>query len=400
MAKVGYRIKSDKQQAVSIYANFRSPGSKMLETRTGLSVHPKDWTSSKQRTRGKDPHLQQLNYDLSDLSNYLSKSINEVSVKGEAVNLKWFKQAVSSFFNRIEEKDLMLVGNFMDEFLNRIEKGEIAYKPNTIKSHKQFKNMLEEYEVDVEYSLRFDLLDRSQWDDFYSWLLNEKKFKPTYIPRILSRLKFLCNEAASYGIKVDPSYLAYKGRTSSSGDYINVLTEEELELIKRYEPKNNHLANTKKWIVMGFYMGQRASDLLKITSKDIRKSKEGDLLINIKQVKTGKSITIGVKDPYVKQIVDSEFPHPISLQNLNQYFKKLSELAGINSPSQGYLKNSSNRLELVTGPKYLFLSSHDLRRSFATHYFNKGIQTSILMNITGHSRESDFFKYMYNVSIK
>ena len=41
----------------------------------------------------------------------------------------------------------------------------------------------------------------------------------------------------------------------------------------------------------------------------------------------------------------------------------------------------------------VLLSSHDLRRSFATNYFGK-IETPILMQITGHSKESTFLSYI------
>jgi integrase len=39
------------------------------------------------------------------------------------------------------------------------------------------------------------------------------------------------------------------------------------------------------------------------------------------------------------------------------------------------------------------ISSHDLRRSFATNYFGK-IETPILMQITGHSKETTFLSYI------
>ena len=44
-------------------------------------------------------------------------------------------------------------------------------------------------------------------------------------------------------------------------------------------------------------------------------------------------------------------------------------------------------------PKYQLLSSHDLRRSFATNHYGK-IPTPILMKLTGHSRESAFLEYV------
>jgi integrase len=44
-------------------------------------------------------------------------------------------------------------------------------------------------------------------------------------------------------------------------------------------------------------------------------------------------------------------------------------------------------------PKYELITSHTMRRSFATNYFGK-IETPILMEITGHSRESTFLSYI------
>lgn len=43
--------------------------------------------------------------------------------------------------------------------------------------------------------------------------------------------------------------------------------------------------------------------------------------------------------------------------------------------------------------KYELICAHDLRRSFATNYFSK-VETPILMQITGHSKESNFLKYV------
>lgn len=44
-------------------------------------------------------------------------------------------------------------------------------------------------------------------------------------------------------------------------------------------------------------------------------------------------------------------------------------------------------------PKYAILTSHDLRRSFATNFYGK-IPTPILMNMTGHRLEATFLSYI------
>ena len=57
------------------------------------------------------------------------------------------------------------------------------------------------------------------------------------------------------------------------------------------------------------------------------------------------------------------------------------------------MNSKTNRKEIVNLPKYEMLSSHDLRRSFATNYFDI-VPTSILMNLTGHTKESTFLEYI------
>lgn len=53
----------------------------------------------------------------------------------------------------------------------------------------------------------------------------------------------------------------------------------------------------------------------------------------------------------------------------------------------------TRRRKLGVYSKYSLISSHDLRRSFATNYFGK-IPTPILMQIRGHSKETTFLSYI------
>jgi integrase len=397
MAKIGFRLRSKEDKPVSIYVNVRPPSGSMLETRTGLSIHPSYWNSVKQTPKGREANHQQISYTLKDLSLYLEKVINEASSNGVLMNTAWFKKSVELFFNRVEEKDLVIVLNYYEDFLSKMldnREGAVGLKPNTIKAYKSFKLILSDYEKDIESVLRFDQLNKDFFEDFYSWLLNKKKYKPSYIPRIISRLKTICIEAASSEINVHSYYLSYKPKHSKSERIINIINEDEIELIKYHNSSRDYIENAKKWVLIGLYIGQRVSDLLEITPKDIRQIEDGIVLIDITQRKTGKNITAGVKDPYVVDILLNSFPRSISSQNLNIYIKKLCEECGIDEETKGYVRNDDDREELVTGPKYMFLSSHDLRRSFATNYFYKGIPAAEIMHITGHSRQNTFFDYI------
>ena len=69
-------------------------------------------------------------------------------------------------------------------------------------------------------------------------------------------------------------------------------------------------------------------------------------------------------------------------------------MAGIDQIIKGNKMCSiTKRVEFGMYPKYELIASHAMRRSFETNYFGK-IETPILMEITGHSRESTFLSYI------
>ena len=49
---------------------------------------------------------------------------------------------------------------------------------------------------------------------------------------------------------------------------------------------------------------------------------------------------------------------------------------------------------ITTKHKYTCVSTHTARRSFATNSYLRGIDTLLIMAITGHKTESEFLKYI------
>ena len=72
----------------------------------------------------------------------------------------------------------------------------------------------------------------------------------------------------------------------------------------------------------------------------------------------------------------------------------MCRLSGINQViKRNKMISVTKRVEFGMYPKYKLITSHNMRRSFATNYFGK-IETPILMEFTGHSRESTFLSYI------
>jgi integrase len=118
------------------------------------------------------------------------------------------------------------------------------------------------------------------------------------------------------------------------------------------------------------------------------------LYIDILQQKTKKAVAVGVADPLVIKLLENEIPRKVSQVVFNKQMKALCKMARIDGLVSGFKNNpKTRRKEIVVAPKYEFVTSPIMRRSFASNYYGK-IETPILMNITGHSKESTFLTYI------
>jgi integrase len=118
------------------------------------------------------------------------------------------------------------------------------------------------------------------------------------------------------------------------------------------------------------------------------------LYIDILKQKTKKAVTIGVVEPLVIKILENKFPRKVSQVVFNKQIKALCKMVGIKDLVSGFKNNQkTRRKEIVNAPKYEFVPSHIMRRSFASNYYGK-IESPLLMNITGHSKESTFLTYI------
>jgi integrase len=105
-------------------------------------------------------------------------------------------------------------------------------------------------------------------------------------------------------------------------------------------------------------------------------------------------VTVGVADPPVIELLENEFPRGVSQVVFNKQIKALCKMAKIDGLVSGFKNNpKTRRKEVVSVPKCEFVTSHIIRRSFASNYYGK-IETPLLMNITGHSKESTFLTYI------
>ena len=279
--------------------------------------------------------------------------------------------------------------------LRRLKRsGSLGLSNNSIRNLKRFYDLIQKFESDFGQPIMLDGIDHMLVNTFKEWLLSKKEYSLNNAGLQLKLLKMICKEAERMSINVNPYTRHIESFTQKSKDRVlQTISFEEIKQIKALRDLPSTLENARKWMLIGLYVGQRVSDLLALKPSQLRFIENG-VYIDIDQQKTDKYVTVGVVDKEVIQILKKNFPYSISAQLFNRQIKQICQIAGIYEMVSGYkLCIKTKRKKLGTHPKYSLISSHDLRRSFATNYFGK-IETPILMQITGHSKESTFLSYI------
>ena len=207
-------------------------------------------------------------------------------------------------------------------------------------------------------------------------------------------MKIILRDAEKSGLEVHPySNYIESFKQKSSDRILHILNPKDIKALKDLKQIPEEYKDSYKWLLIGLCIGQRVSDLLKLSPDNLRKAPTG-LYIDILQQKTKKAVTVGVADLVVIKILENEFPRKVSQMLFKKQVKALCKMAGIENLVSGFKNNAkTRRKEIINAPKYEFVTSHIMRRSFVSNYYGE-IEIPLLMNITGHSKESTLLTYI------
>ena len=402
MATVAYRIRSNANKDVSIYVYLSLGRDKMVQCKTGFVINPKDWSDSTKKPKQNTAINKKVFNDLKKLESHIYSEINNSNSKGEIIDHYWLNKAIDECFGRISSEDsknnlLIWQTEYMIKNANTRKikgSGKIGLSKNTINGYVTFLQIIKRYEKRIRKQIRLTDINNEFITKFTNWLINECNYSINHSGKQVSFIKTIGNDSFKRGLLINPYVKEIESfKDSKENKYIVTLTFDEIEKIKSKHIENDYLINARKWLLLGCEIGQRGGDLLRLSKENIRYS-SNNLLIDIYQEKTAKTVTVPITKNYIENFIKSEFPHKISLQKLNNYIKELCEYCEIIEPTKGKKFDAQTKRKMLgTYPKYKLITSHVFRRSFATNYY-KLIPTPILIEITGHSKESMFLEYI------
>ena len=422
MASIQFRLRSKANKNVSIKVRVSINRENVLELNTGFTINPNDWSDKKQRpipsdtkkrpTESKeqgfifDEHQifkQRLHEDLDKLYSHIFKEQNKDLGSNTLIDKFWLESKIIECFDRIEKTNTGLIINYIQDLIDnastRKVKAKGGYKlglsKSRINSFESTKNILKEYQTRIKKQVHFIDIDEIFIDKLTNWLLKTKKYAINTASKHIANIKTVSIEAERKGkIQVNPYAKHIVIFTESDEDrFIQTLSFDELETIRTTDLTSEAYNNARKWILLGCEFGQRGQDLMNITKENVR-YKGNFLYLDITQQKTKKDVTIPIIAPHVKDIVENSFPYKISTQKLNLYIKKVCEIAKINAMTEGKIFDAKTRRKVLKFyEKHKLMTSHSFRRSFCSNYY-KIMATPILMEISGHQKESVFLKYI------
>ena len=396
--KIRYEIRS-KSEPANIYVSLSAGRGKGLKRKTGKTILFENWDNVKCIPKGKGDEIKNLIVDLEKLSTSIKDNFNKDEPTGIEITGDWLQDQINLFFGKTTIVDLDILGTYIQKYIDEAPykqnaKKELGLSLGRVQNLKLFKNTIQKYEAEVlkGKSILVKDINLKFLEKYKLWMF-AKGYSTNYVGKNIANFRTICRDAGKNDIETSTQVKNIQGVSESrEPEDIITLSEDEQEKIKKADLFREALINSRKWLLLGCLIGQRAGDLLNITEKNIKEI-GGVKIIELKQQKTGKLVAVPLL-PEALEIIKDGLPYKISLSRFNEYIKDVCKAAGIDKPTKARIKEKKgtpHKKDMF--PKWQVISSHVCRRSFATNFYGR-IPTPILMNITAHGTERMFLSYI------
>lgn len=261
------------------------------------------------------------------------------------------------------------------------------------------KEQLLAYEIYRRKKITFESLDFEFYDGFVNFLTFEyvhkrrktviKGLKVNSIGKTIKQLRIFVRDRIKRKI-ITPIDLSEFNIPEEEADAIYLTFEEIKKIYKTDLTDVKYLEKYRNYFVLACLTGLRFSDFSTLRLEDLHL----DMLYK-KQEKSDHWVVIPLREEAKKLFIEQfrkELPK-LTNPEFNRHIKTVGKLAGLNQWITFSYKKGNKNIE-VRKQKYEWITSHTARRSFCTNEFLAGIPVKLIMKISGHKNEKDFYKYI------
>lgn len=408
MATTNLLLKGSKNPS-NIYIRFTNSRLTDFMVPTGVFINPDHFDKKNQKIRNliEIKNRDEINTKLTKLKIHVLDEFNLSYMNGAIIDKFWLQDTVSGFFNRPKQEKakepslhMIYLSDFAQWWLdNKADKFKVSaskFMDETTKSHYAIaKELIKEFEGKKKIQLR-DISEEIM--DGFSEFLGRKEYAKSTASRIIGRFKFFCARAESENFDVNKNYKKRVFIQEEEVDYKHpYLNEDEIYTIFKKDLSHDHtLDNVRDNLIIGLWTGLRVSDFL--TRLKIENIKDGFVEIKTEKTNTWVSIPIHKQVQFVLNKRNGALPEKISEQKFNKHIKTIGMICDIDNEMVGGIsevdeKTKIKRKKVGVYKKYLLITSHIARRSFATNLFSK-IPNATICALGGWKTEAMMLHYI------
>ena len=341
MATVKFRLRSNANKNVSIKVRLMTGRNNDIETNTGFTINPKEWSDATNKPKQNTAENKRLFNDLKKLETYLFDSLNNDLANSVIIDKYWLENRINDCFKRIEKIDNGILVNHIQYIIDNANtrkikgRNKLGLSENRIKGYKTFKKIIENYQEVIKKQIHLLDVNKPFVEKFTNWLINTKEYSVNYAGKQIDNLKTVCLDAEKLEIPINNQIKFIESFSENAEDRLIVtLSIDEIEQIRTTELETKAHINARKWLLIGCQIGQRSNDLLAITKEDFRYTSKG-INLDLIQQKTSKPVTIPIVEDYIIDMIENNLPYKISSQKLNEYIKEICKIAKIDEVIKG-----------------------------------------------------------------
>ena len=395
-----YRSKIDKAPLETRLSFTNSKGERTsIYSRSKIEVSKDFWTEYKKKINFRDSEKHnkaiELDSNINELKDFVLSNFEKV--EDLEIDKGWLKSTIQEFYNPVKKKE-EIPSNLLEYYNYYLDLKEHQLK-ESVRSWQKWVTVRNKLKNMIDSNGKSYLLKdvNEQFAKDWSTYCKKLNYANTTTNKEFSYIKTICTHAKTKGKEVSLELDKLKLNLKESPSPKVYLSFDELKQIEDLKELPDNLENSRDWLLISCYTGQRVSDFMRF-NKGMLRTDGIKTFLDVKQVKTNKVVSIPIL-PVVIEILnkrDGDFPKSISAQKYNDYIKKVGKLAGLNEIVEGGVRNN-NRVKVDSYPKWKLITSHIGRRSLATNFYGK-IPTTYLKNITGHGTEQMLLAYIGKTS--
>jgi site-specific recombinase XerD len=338
---------------------------------TGVKINAQAWDSQKQRIKGSDLHVAKLNQELTSIENQLHDCYYSLLKQMDQVKVRFVIDRYQSLTLKPSEKTIPTLLQMYD--LHNEEMAQLVgkvYTNATLIKYQMSKDIMKQFIVDTLGKQDVELHDITvsfvKKHDLY--LRTVRNNVTNSVTKRLQHLKKVIRYAKQLGYSDHNPFEFVKLSFQASSRVF--LSNEELELIKSFQPAKIVHQEVKDVFLFQCYTGVAHCDLILLTNQNIQVDNSGKKWLVFRRKKTNTEVQVPLL--------------PIALEILAKYGAESSDRLLPVQCNQAMNRRLKELMADIGIKKNI--STHVGRHSFASSVtLANGIPLEIVSKLLGHS---------------